>query len=291
MSVFFITGIQSNIGKTYATGYLAKQLREHGINAITQKLIETGCEDDISTDIRTHRDIMKVALQHVDYQLTSCPYVFKADAPPHLAAELEHVTLYPNRITVATQQLKLRYEVVLMETLGGIMTPITDSLSTIDYIAAQGHPVILVTSSAAQSINHTLLTLQAIAQHGLTLHAVIYNQFQEEDESLDEIPSEEVLQDKALYDKKYSYHRVKTELIEKTRHYLQQYLKQHHPDTFWVELPHIGFTGDATLYQKTNDSNNEMPSYTMEKYAQEIADNTLYADSLYKRIAKNESHK
>ncbi len=248
MSVFFITGIDAKIGKTFATGYLAKQLMEHGINVITQKLIETGCEDEISEDISAHRDLMKISLQPVDKQYISCPYVFKAAAPPYLAAELEHVTLYPNRISVATQQLKLQYEVVLLETSGGIMTPITDSLSTIDYIASQGHPIVLVTAATLESINHTLLALQAIAQRGLPLHAVIYNQFQEEDESFDEIATEEVLQDEKLYDKKFSYHRVKTELAEKTRSYLQHYLKQHHPDTFWVELPHIKFTDDATLY-------------------------------------------
>ena len=53
-----------------------------------------------------------------------------------------------------------------------------------------------------------------------------------------------------------------------------------------MELPHIKFTDDATLYQKMNADKNNMPFYTMEKYAQEIADNTLYAESLYKRIAK-----
>ena len=286
MSVFFITGIDAKIGKTFATGYLAKQLMEHGINVITQKLIETGCENEISEDITAHRDLMKISLQPVDKQYISCPYVFKAAAPPYLAAELEHVTLYPNRISVATQQLKLQYEVVLLETSGGIMTPITDSLSTIDYMASQGHPIVLVTAATLESINHTLLALQAIAQRGLPLHAVIYNQFQEEDESFDEIATEEVLQDEKLYDKKFSYHRVKTELAEKTRSYLQHYLKQHHPDTFWVELPHIKFTDDATLYQKMNADKNNMPFYTMEKYAQEIADNTLYAESLYKRIAK-----
>lgn len=287
MSVFFITGIESKIGKTYATGYLAKQLMEHGINVITQKLIETGCDDDISDDIRTHRDIMKISLQNVDNQHISCPYVFKAAAPPHLAAALENQTLYPNRITVATQQLKLQYEVVLMETSGGIMTPITDYLSTIDYMAAQGHPLILVTSATLEGINHTLMALQVIGQRGLTLHAVIYNQFLEEEENFDEISTEEVIQDETLYDKKYSHHHLKNKLVENTRRYMQNYLQQYHPDTFWVELPQVSFIEDTTLYQKTNDeSNNLMPVYTMEKYAQEIADNTLYAGSLYKRIAK-----
>ena len=65
---------------------------------------------------------MQIPLQHVDLQYVSCPFVFKASAPPYMAASLENIPLYPARITVATQQLKLKYEMVLLETSGGIMT-------------------------------------------------------------------------------------------------------------------------------------------------------------------------
>lgn len=292
MSVFFITGVDSRIGKTYATGYLAKQLLENGVNVITQKLIETGCDSKIAEDIVTHRHIMQIPLQHVDLQQVSCPFVFKAAAPPYIAASLENIPLYPARITVATQQLKLKYEMVLLETSGGIMTPLTESLLTIDYIAAQGHPVVLVTSATLESINHTLLALQAIAQRGLTLHAVIYNQYQDPAQSVDteELTPDQVLQDEQLYKESFDTHRVRTNLLQNTRLYLQQYLKQHHPDTFWVELPYISFSSQSVHYQKpeedNKDDNNSNPAYNIEKYAQEIADNTLYAESLYKKIAQ-----
>lgn len=291
MSVFFITGVDSRIGKTYATGYLAKQLLENGVNVITQKLIETGCDNSIAEDIITHRHIMQIPLQHVDLQQVSCPFVFKAAAPPYMAASLENIPLYPARITVATQQLKLKYEMVLLETSGGIMTPLTESLLTIDYIVAQGHPVVLVTSATLESINHTLLALQAISQRGLTLHAVIYNQYQDPAQSVDtdELTPDQVLQDEQLYKESFDTHRVRTSLLRNTRLYLQQYLKQHHPETFWVELPYISFSSQRVHYQKPEEEKkdtNGHPSYSIEKYAQEIADNTLYAESLYKKIAK-----
>lgn len=291
MSVFFITGIDTRIGKTYATGYLAKHLLENGINVITQKLIETGCEGKIAEDIITHRHLMQMPLQPVDHQQVTCPFVFKASAPPYIAASLEATPLYPARITVATQQLKLKYEMVLLETSGGIMTPLTESLLTIDYIAERGHPVVLVTSATLESINHTLLALQAIAQRGLTLHAVIYNQYQDYCADIEELTANEVLHDEQLYDQTFSEHRVKTNLLQNTRLYLQEYVAQHHPDTFWVELPYVSFGGQRVSYQKSEgdegSKKNITPSYSIEKYAQEIADNTLYAESLYKKIAKN----
>ena len=295
MSVFFITGVDTRIGKTYATGYLAKQLLENGINVITQKLIETGCDGKIAEDIITHRQLMQIPLQPVDHEQVSCPFVFKASAPPYIASSLEAIPLYPTRITIATQQLKLKYEMVLLETSGGIMTPITESLLTIDYIAAQRHPVVLVTSATLESINHTLLALQAIAQRGLTLHAVIYNQYQDRsaEADIEELAADEVLHDEQLYGQTFTEHRVKTNLLQNTRLYLQEYLEQHHPKTFWVELPHISFSGKSVSYQKvkeedkdSNSNKNSIPSYSIEKYAQEIADNTLYAESLYRKIAK-----
>ena len=170
------------------------------------------------------------------------------------------------------------------------MTPITESLLTIDYIAAQRHPVVLVTSATLESINHTLLALQAIAQRGLTLHAVIYNQYQDRsaEADIEELAADEVLHDEQLYEQTFTEHRVKTNLLQNTRLYLQEYLEQYHPETFWVELPHISFSGKNVSYQKVKDEDNKnsVPSYSIEKYAQEIADNTLYAESLYKKIAK-----
>ena len=55
--VYFVSGIDTGIGKTYATGYLAKTMNEQGIQTITQKLIQTG-NQDVSEDIEQHRKIM-----------------------------------------------------------------------------------------------------------------------------------------------------------------------------------------------------------------------------------------
>ena len=93
MSVFFISGIDTDIGKTYATGALAQALLQQtlvpqkGSNSvptsiITQKLVQTGCEG-ISEDIIRHRDMMGIPLQAVDHQGLTCPYVFKKPASRH----------------------------------------------------------------------------------------------------------------------------------------------------------------------------------------------------------------
>ena len=75
------------------------------------------------------------------------------------------------KIEAATKELAQRFDVVLLEGAGGLMVPLTTELLTIDYIAQHQFPVILVTSGRLGSINHTLLSLEALKQRDLNLHA------------------------------------------------------------------------------------------------------------------------
>lgn len=228
MSVFFISGIDTDIGKTYATGALAQALLQQTLapqnslnstptSVITQKLVQTGCEG-ISEDIIRHRDMMGIPLQAVDHQGLTCPYVFKKPASPHLSSMLENRLIDPQVITQATKQLTDSYDIVLLEGAGGLMVPLIQSLLTIDYVANMGYPVILVTSGRLGSISHTLLSIEALTQRQIPLHAVIYNQWQP---------------DKHLA----SEYEPDNEITDDTKTYLQAYLKQHHPQTYWVDLP------------------------------------------------------
>ena len=182
MSVLFISGIDTDIGKTYATGMVAKALMHQGANVITQKLVQTGVsvncdtgEMNIADDIVTHRQLMNMPLQPCDLDFTTCPFRYEKPASPHLSAALANAVLDPEIITKFTQQLQQSYDIVLLEGAGGLLVPITEQLLTLDYIATQGYPVILVTSGRLGSINHTLLSLEAIKARGLTVHSVIYN--------------------------------------------------------------------------------------------------------------------
>ena len=88
MTVLFISGIDTDIGKTIATGLLAKALYQKGHKVITQKLVQTGCRD-IAEDLITHRNIMGMPLQRIDKEGVTCPYVFSKPASPHLSSALE----------------------------------------------------------------------------------------------------------------------------------------------------------------------------------------------------------
>lgn len=220
MSVLFISGIDTDIGKTYATGMIAKALMQQGVNVITQKLVQTGVsvnsdsrEVNIADDIVTHRQLMGIALQPCDIDSTTCPYCYEKPASPHLAVKLANTVLDPEIITKSTQQLQANYDVVLLEGAGGLLVPMTEQLLILDYIVTQGYPVILVTSGRLGSINHTLLSLEAITSRDLKVHSVIYNHIHDTADNTD------------------------TEIANSSIDYLKNYLAQNYPNAHWLQLP------------------------------------------------------
>lgn len=206
--IYFVSGIDTEIGKTYATGFLAKLWTEQGKKVITQKLIQTG-NAAISEDIEKHREIMGQGWFQEDHDKLTMPEIFSYPASPHLATRLDNREIDFQKIENATQTLAERFEIVLLEGAGGLMVPLTTSLLTIDYVAQHQFPVILVTSGRLGSINHTLLSLEALKSRGLKLKALVYNL---KDESKDPLISKD------------------------TSNYLKNYLAIHFPEAEWIEL-------------------------------------------------------
>ena len=207
-AIYFVSGIDTEIGKTYATGYLAKLWTAQGQRVITQKLVQTG-NVDVSEDIAKHREIMGSGWFQEDHEKLTMPQIFSYPASPHLATRLDGRALDFAKIEAATKLLAERFDVVLLEGAGGLMVPLTAEILTIDYIAQHQFPVILVTSGGLGSINHTLLSLEALKHRGLDLYAVVYNL---KDQSKDPIISQD------------------------TAAYLKNYLMKHFPKAQWIEL-------------------------------------------------------
>ncbi|WP_448761784.1 dethiobiotin synthase [Acinetobacter tandoii] len=207
--IYFISGIDTGIGKTYTTGYLAKLWNAQGQQVITQKLIQTG-NVDVSEDIQQHREIMGTGWLPEDESKLTMPEIFSYPASPHLATKLDGRDIDFAKIEAATQQLAEKFEVVLLEGAGGLMVPLTTELLTIDYLEQKKFPVILVSSGRLGSINHTLLSLEALKARGLSLYALAYNL---NDESQDPLISKD------------------------TSEYLKAYLEKHFPDALWIDIP------------------------------------------------------
>ena len=108
-AIYFVSGIDTEIGKTYATGYLAKLWTEQGQRVITQKLVQTG-NIDISEDIQKHREIMGMGWFQEDHEKLTMPEIFTYPASPHLATRLDGRDLDFAKIEAATNELAQRFD-------------------------------------------------------------------------------------------------------------------------------------------------------------------------------------
>jgi dethiobiotin synthetase len=140
------------------------------------------------------------------------PEIFSYPCSPHLAAEIDKRPVDFDKIERATRRLSETYDAVLLEGAGGLMVPLTRDLLIIDYIARRHYPLIFVTSGKLGSINHTLLSLEAIARRNIRLHTVVYNLYPEE----------------------------KDDIIRRdTESYIRHLLEKEYPETQFVTLPLI----------------------------------------------------
>ncbi len=172
--VLFISGVDTDSGKTFVTSHLAAHLLNNGVHVITQKPVQTGC-NDVEEDLLEHRKAMGVNLLPEDLDRRTCSYLFHKPASPDLAARLEGARIVPEKIDNDTAYLRSLYDVTLVEGAGGLMVPLNDELLTIDYIASRHIPLLLVTTSKLGGINHALLSIEACLTHNVDLKFVVFN--------------------------------------------------------------------------------------------------------------------
>jgi len=169
-----LAGIDTDVGKSYATGLLARHLLQQGQSVTTLKLVQTGCRDT-SDDIRLHRKLMGQELTDFDRDGTTCPYVFPYPASPLLSAKMVGKVIEATVLDRAMTTLQAQYEWLLVEGAGGLLVPLNDNLLLLDYLAAKELPLILVSSPRLGSINHTRLSLEAIRSRRIPLLGLVYN--------------------------------------------------------------------------------------------------------------------
>lgn len=207
--VFFISGIDTDAGKTFATGWIANKLMDQGKKVATVKFIQTGCED-VSEDIAVHRQLMGCVLPEDKDGLTA-PIIFRYPASAQLASRLEGKEIDLTKIDNSIHELQKKYDVVLVEGAGGLMVPITDDFMTIDYIATRNLPVILVTNGVLGSINHTLLSLEALSSREIQLSALAYNHYFDADDVI----------------------------ANDTQQFLKRFIQKNHLGVKWINIPSI----------------------------------------------------
>jgi dethiobiotin synthetase len=173
MSAIFVAGTGTNAGKTHACGLFLDFLRKKGIAAGYQKWVATGPEfppADLAACLR-------MAGLPLVPELFSRQVVFHFSLPasPHLAAEQEGRVVEPELIREKYQEMLALHELLIVEGVGGIMVPLRRDLLLVDLLGELKIPTLVVAKSGLGTINHTLLTLEALRHRGIPVLGVVFS--------------------------------------------------------------------------------------------------------------------
>lgn len=163
----FITGTDTDAGKTYVTALLTRSLRKAGFDTVAMKPISCGEPED-SRRLREAGD-NTLSMEEVT------PVAYSAPLAPIEAARLEGRSFDSAEVLPTFAQLHRTHRSLLVEGVGGWLVPLAQDYSTADLAKAMGFPVLLVVRNRLGALNHTLLTLESIASHGLTCEGIVLN--------------------------------------------------------------------------------------------------------------------
>lgn len=175
---FFVTGTDTDVGKTYVACKLIAQYIAQGYKVVGMKPVAAGCHcvdgswvnDDVlkletASNVKAPRELIN-------------PYSFKQAIAPHIAAKKAGVNIEVNVIKQAFDALTKLADIVIVEGAGGFLVPLNNDETTADLAAALNIPIVLVVGMKLGCINHSLLTVEAIKSRNLQLHGWVANQIE-----------------------------------------------------------------------------------------------------------------
>ena len=174
---FFITGTDTNVGKTYIACQLLRAAQERGCSTLGLKPLAAGAEK-IAGEWRNEDAVLlhqaaTIKLPYADIN----PFCFELAAAPHLAAKKIGITLDAKTIAQNVRNTldESDFDYGVIEGAGGWRVPLNNTETMADVVKLLQIPVILVVGMKLGCINHALLTTEAIKADGVTLHGWIAN--------------------------------------------------------------------------------------------------------------------
>jgi dethiobiotin synthetase len=175
---FFITGTDTEVGKTLIASALILKIKSLLPNqtVIGFKPVVAGTsQSPEGLTVNEDLESLKLASGYSGNARDLCPYVLATPAAPHLVAKSMGVTLELATMLSAYEALRAQADWMVVEGAGGFLVPINEEQDLGDLAQALQMPVILVVGLRLGCINHALLTVAAIAQHGLILGGWVAN--------------------------------------------------------------------------------------------------------------------
>ena len=168
---FFVTGTDTNVGKTYATRLILEMLRAEGVDAVGYKPVSCGDREDA---ILLAAASGGLTLDEVN------PLHLNTPVAPYVAGLLEKRTVNPADLLAGFHHLAAAHARIIVEGAGGWEVPLAPNYRVSDLAKDLGLPVILVAANRLGALNHILLTVDAIRAKGLSCAGIILNQLEDE---------------------------------------------------------------------------------------------------------------
>jgi dethiobiotin synthetase len=172
---WFVTGTDTEIGKTFATCVLIHAARAQGLTTLGMKPVASGAEIIDGKTINDDAVRLRAAGSFDPGLEWINPYCLRAPVSPHLAARDEGVRIEPARIRQAFDELARRCDCLFVEGAGGFLAPLSEEADIASIVHELNLPIILTVGMRLGCINHALLTAEAIRSRNLRLEGWIAN--------------------------------------------------------------------------------------------------------------------
>ena len=186
MKSYFITGTDTDVGKTWITAGIASALKKMGIDIGIMKPFAAGTNQKVGFKSEDTEILAKAAKINDAEQLIN-PQFFPIPASPFTASESLGVKVDVNLVLQNFKKLLKIHEMMLVEGMGGILTPILKDYFVTNLIKDMGLDVIVVTRSRIGTVNHTLMTCKMCTIYGLRVRGIIINNFDVNGYSINEL--------------------------------------------------------------------------------------------------------
>ena len=172
---FFITGTDTGVGKTVIAGAIVCLLKSLGLSTGVMKPIESGCSRSGSSLVPHDGTFLK-QIAHADDPIADItPSMFESPLAPMSAAEIEKKAVDILRIKQVFTRLSSKYDIVVVEGIGGLMVPLKEDYYALDLARDLNLPLIVAARPGLGTINHTILTVETAIKEGLRVAGVVIN--------------------------------------------------------------------------------------------------------------------
>ncbi len=176
MKSYFITGTDTGIGKTCFTAGLAQAMKTSGIDVGVMKPFATGTPQKTGYQSEDVQVLADASGTKDDESLVN-PYFFPIPVSPYMAANKMKVTIDIKTVLDRFEKLQSVHNVMLVEGIGGIMTPLLKDYCVADLIKDMNLEALIVAGSRVGTVNHTLLTCDACKKYGIKARGIVINNF------------------------------------------------------------------------------------------------------------------